>query len=138
MKTKVNFKQSLIAGLLAASGASVVNIILFYTFKAAGVIVDSIFIQPDTPLTVVPIIISSVIPTIIASLVFFLLEKYTKNGFKIFRILSIILLLLSFANPFLGIPDVTISYGIALNLMHIVVVLFLLFFIGKKTKETNI
>lgn len=138
MKTKVNFKQSLIAGLLAASGASVVNIILFYTFKAAGVIVDSIFIQPDTPLTVVPIIISSVIPTIIASLVFFVLEKYTKNGFKIFRILSIILLLLSFTNPFLGIPNVTISYGIALNLMHIVVVLFLLFFIGKKTKETNI
>lgn len=137
MTTKLNFKQAFKAGLMATVSAIVVNVILFYIFHAAGIIVDTIFIQPNQPMTVVPIIFSSIIPTLLATLVFFLLEKYTKNGFKIFRIIALVLMVVSFMNPFMGIQGVTMGYALALNVMHIVVVAALLYFIGKSVKESS-
>ena len=137
MTTKLNFKQAFMAGLMAAVAATVVNAILFLVFRAAGIIVDTIFIQPDQPMTIVPIIISSIVPTLIATLVFFLLEKFTKNGFKIFRIIALVLMLITFINPFMGIQGVTMGYAIALNIMHIVVVGALLYFIGKSVKKNS-
>lgn len=135
MTTKINFKQTFMAGLMAAGAATVVNAILFLVFHAAGIIVDTIFIQPNQPMTIVPIIISSIVPTLIATLVFFLLEKFTKNGYKIFRIVAIVLMLVTFINPFMGIQGVTMGYAIALNIMHVVVVSSLLYFIGKSVKK---
>lgn len=137
MTTKLNFKQAFMAGLMAAGAATVINVILFLIFHATGIIVDTIFIQPNQPMTIVPIIISSIIPTLIATLVFFLFEKYTKNGFKIFRIIAIILMVLTFINPFVGIQGVTMGYAIALNVMHVVVVAALLYFIGKSVKKNS-
>jgi hypothetical protein len=45
-------------------------------------------------------------------------------------------MVLSFANPFM-IPEVTTGYAIVLNVMHVVVVACLLFFIGKAVKENK-
>ena len=66
------------AGLMAAGLATTVNAILFFIFKAAGIIVDTVFIQPNQPMTIVAIIISSIVPTLIATLVFF----YWRNTLK--------------------------------------------------------
>ena len=137
MTTKLNFKQSMMAGLMAAGVATVVNAILFFIFHATGILVDTIFIQPTQPLTVVPIIISSIMPTLIATLVFFLLEKYTKNGWKIFQIIAYVLMVITFVNPFVGIQGVTIGYAVVLDLMHVVVVGSLLYFIGKAVKKKS-
>lgn len=137
MKTKLNFKQSILAGLMAAVTAIVVNLILFFIFHGAGVISDTIFIQPGQPLTFIHIIISSTFPTLVASIVFFLFERFTNNGFRIFTIISIVLLVLSFMNPFMGIPGVTTGYALALNLMHVVVAGFLLFYINRQIKSVN-
>ncbi len=135
MKNKVSFKKSIVAGISAAMVASIINVVLFFIFKSLGVFVDDIFIQPNQPLSPLPIIFSSVVPTLIASSIYFLLDKYTSNGYKIFGIISIVLLLLSFANPFFGIPKVTVPYALALNLMHVVVVFFLFYFINKARKN---
>jgi hypothetical protein len=37
-------------------------------------------------------------------------------------------------NPFVMIPDVTIAFGIALDVLHIPVALFLLYFLQKLSK----
>ena len=124
---KVSFASALKAGGIAAGIAAVINAILFFVFHSLGIITDDIFIQPGQPMTIVPILISSIVPTLIASVVYFLLDKFTNNGFQIFRIISIVLLVLSFINPFVGIPGVTVQYAIALNVMHVVVVVALLF-----------
>lgn len=123
------------AGLMAAGVATGLNALLFFIFKALGIIVDNIFIQQNQPLTVFPVIISSILPSLIASLVFFLLEKFTKNGFKVFRIIALVLVVLSFINPFMGIPNVTVAYAVVLNLMHVVVAGAVLYFIGKAVKK---
>jgi len=75
MNAKLNFTQSIKAGAFAALTAAVINAILFFIFHAAGILVDTIFIQPETPLTVGPVLFSSIIPTLLASIVFFLFEK---------------------------------------------------------------
>lgn len=137
MNTKLTFQQSITAGAMAAGAAVVINAILFFIFHGVGVITDDIFVQPEQPMTVVPVIMSSIIPTIIGSIIFFLIEKYTNNGFGIFRIVSIVLVILSFGNPFFGIPNVTVAYGIALNVMHIVVAGTLLYFINKSVKAAK-
>jgi len=137
MITKLSFKESIIGGFMAAGAATVLNAILFFVFHGAGVLTDDIFLQPNQPLTIVPVIISSVLPALVASIVFFLIEKYSNNGFKIFSIVSIILLVLSFINPFVGIPNVTVGYALVLNLMHIVVAGFVLFFINRSVKNKS-
>lgn len=134
MNSKLNFKQVITAGAVAAGVSVVINAILFFIFKAAGIITDDIFIQPNQPLTVVPIIISSILPSLVGACVFFLFEKYSKNGFKIFSIVALVLMVLSFVNPFMGIPGITIPYGIVLDLMHVVVALSLLYFIKRAKK----
>ncbi|MFY8108389.1 MAG: DUF6069 family protein [Bacteroidia bacterium] len=131
MNTKLNFKQIITAGAMAAGVSVIINSILFFVLKAAGIFTDDIFIQPNQPLTILPIILSSVMPSLVGASIFFLFEKYSNNGFKIFSIVSIVLMVLSFVNPFMGIPGVTIAYGVALDLMHVVVALSLLYFIKK-------
>ena len=131
MNTKLSFKQIITAGAIAAGFSMTINAILFFIFHGSGVLSDSIFIQPGQPMTIVPILLSSVLPSLIGASIFFLFEKYSTKGFKTFSILSIVLLLLSFANPFMAIPNVTVAYGVVLNVMHVVVALSLLYFIKR-------
>ncbi|HEY1045801.1 MAG TPA: DUF6069 family protein [Bacteroidia bacterium] len=136
MIKKLNLKQSIIAAITAAVVAAAVNAILFLILHAVGVFTDDIMIQAQTPLSIAPVLMSSIMPLIIAGILFFILERYTQNGYKIFSIISIIFLLLSFINPFALIPGVTIGYGIGLNVMHIVAAASILYFI-KRAKSKS-
>ena len=121
MNQKITFKQAMTTGLFIAGTSILLNVIIYYVFKAAGIITDTIFIQPNQPLAVTPVIISSTLTSIIAPIVFFLFDKFSSNGFRNFSILAIILVLFSFISPFKAIPDVTIGFAMVLNLMHLVV-----------------
>jgi hypothetical protein len=136
MNTKLSFKKSIAAGALAAGAAAVVNVLLFFVLRATGVFVDTIFLQPNQPLTVLPVIISSIVPTLIASVVFFFIEKFTDSGFKIFKIVAVVLGVLTLMPPF-GIPEVTVSFAIGLDVMHLVVIASVLFFIGRIVKQKS-
>lgn len=132
MNAKLNLKQSLFAGLLAGVAAAIINGILFVIFHVADVISDNIFPQPGRPLTIAPVILASLLPLIIGSIIFYLFERLTVNGFKIFAALALVLMILSLASPFTMIPGATFSYSAVLCLMHIVAALSLLFFIRRK------
>jgi hypothetical protein len=134
MKTKITFTNALKAGFFAGLAAAAVNAVLFFIFHTAGIITDDIFVQPETPMTVVPIIFSSLVPSVIAGLIYFLFDKYSSKGYRNFSILAIILFVLSLANPFMGIPNVTVAYGIALNVMHVAVFGFVMYFVRKANK----
>lgn len=123
--SKPTFLTVLKAGAIAGGIAAAINAILFFISHAAGIITDDIFVQPDTPLTVVPVLISSIMPLLLGSGVFFLIAKYTEKGYRNFSILAGVLLLLSLGGPF-SIPEVTIPYAIVLNVMHVVAVAALL------------
>jgi Family of unknown function (DUF6069) len=131
MNTKLNFKQIITAGAMAAGASVVINVILYFVFHAAGIISDTVFVQPNQPLTVVPVIISSILPSLIGACVFFLFEKFTNNGFKIFSIVAVVLVLLSLASPFMQVQGMPVGYGVVLDVMHLVVAFSLLYFINR-------
>lgn len=137
MKTKLSFKQTIIAWAMAAGAAAVVNAVIFSIFHAAGVITDDIMVQPNEPLTVGPVIVSSILPIFFATLVFYLLERFTNKGFLIFSIIAVVLLLISLSSPFMAIPNVPTPYAIVLDLMHVVVVGSLLFFLNRSIKNNT-
>jgi hypothetical protein len=137
MTNKLNFKQVFLSGLTAAAVSSIINAILFFLFHSMGWITDDIFVQPNQPMTVILVIMASFVPSLIASLVFFAFEKFTQNGFRIFSIVSIILMLLSLASPFTVIPNVTTPYALSLSGMHLVVPLILLYFIDRSKKANG-
>lgn len=131
MNAKLNLKQSLFAGLLAGIAAAAINGVLFVVFRSAGVISDEIYPQPGQPLTIVPVIMASVVPLLIGSFVFYLFERFTTKGFKIFAVVALVLMALSLVSPFAMIPNVTLGYSLALCLMHIAAALSLLYFISR-------
>lgn len=137
MKSKLNFTQSITAGAIAGGVAAAINAVLFFIFHGVGVLTDDILVQPNQPLTIVPIIMASLIPSIIGSIVFFLIEKFTNNGFGIFKIVSIILVVLSLASPFTQIPNVTTGFAVVLDIMHVVVALSLLYFINRSVQAVK-
>ena len=134
---KLNLQQSITAGAIAGGVAAVINAVLFFIFHSLGVLTDDIFIQPNQSLTVVPVIVSSILPSIIGSIVFFLIEKFTNNGFGIFRIVSIVLLILSLVSPFMQIPNVTTGFAIVLDVMHVVVAFSVLYFINRSVQAAK-
>lgn len=130
MNNKLSLGQSMKAGLLTAGAAALTNVILFFIFKSAGIFNDTILLDGKSPLSVVPVLISSIVPTLIASLVFFLFEKFSSKGYRNFSILSVVLVVLSLFSPF-SIPNVTTGFALGLDVMHLTVVFFLLYFLKK-------
>jgi hypothetical protein len=134
MNTKLTFKQIITAGAKAAGISVILNAAIFFIFKSVGILNDSVLIQPNQPLTIVPVIISSILPTLIGACVFFLFEKYSSKSFFYFSILSIVLTLVSFMSPFASVANMPLGFGIVLNIMHVVVAGDLLYFISRAKK----
>lgn len=105
---------------LTGLAAAAINSVLFLVAKAAGLIPASVLVKGQ-PLSVVPVIISSILPVLVAAGVFVLIGRFSKNPVRVFTVLAVLLLLASFANPFLGIPGVTTAMALVLNVMHVVV-----------------
>lgn len=127
------------AALFAALAGVVINAVLYYIGAAAGIMDPNIGIpKPDggvEAITVVPVIISSIVPVVVAALFLALLNRFTANPLRIFAIVAIILVLVTFANPFMGIPNVTIGMALWLNLMHVVVAGSVWYFFSKIPKQ---
>ena len=137
MNQKISFKIAILAGLYAGIAAAIVNAVLFFIGRGAGIFTDQLEVQPGQALSVIPVLISSILPAIVAAILFFLLDKFTSKGMLIFTIITVVLLLASFMNPFIAIPAITMSSGVLLNVMHVTVVLGLLYFLKRARGTSN-
>ncbi len=131
MSTKVTLKGSLTAGALAGIISVLINAALFHLFHNMDIITDDVILQPGQHMTVAPIVITSFVTSVVGSFVYYLLDKYTQRGYRIFTIVAIVILLFSFTNPFMMIENVPLTYAMALNIMHVVVVGVLFYFIKR-------
>jgi hypothetical protein len=120
--TKIASKKLLTVAPITAIAAAVINAVLFFIGKATGLLSDAVLIQPaNEPISLIPVIISSIIPTLLAGGVLALLNRFVSAPLRVFNIIAVVLLLLSFINPFAAIPNVPIGMGVWLNVMHVVV-----------------
>lgn len=133
MNSKIKFFDALKSGLFAGIASVLVNVTLYFTFTALGFITEDILVN-GMPMSALVIVMASFVPALIGSMVFFLLNKYLNVSYSVFAIISMVLLSLSMINPFVMIPGVTVAYAISLDILHIPVALFLLYFLQKASK----
>ncbi len=133
-ETKTSFGKILGLSLVAGLISTIINVILFFIGKAAGFFPDTVLIpNQNAPLNFVNFIISSIVPSLLAGLVMGLIYRFIKNSKKVFNIISIVLVIFSFANPFF-IPAAPIMMAVMLNLMHLVVAGNLIYVFNKYIK----
>ncbi|MCU0492992.1 MAG: DUF6069 family protein [Chloroflexaceae bacterium] len=118
---RVSFRRLWWAGPLGGLAAVVVNLALYFIAAPLGFIPQTVLVQPaNQPVTFVPVIAATLMPTIVATLLFALLVRFTRRPVTIFRIIAAVVLVLSFAQPFVMLPDAPLAMAITLNLMHVV------------------
>jgi hypothetical protein len=106
--------------LLAGVAAAAANALVFLIAQAAGAIPSDIIVpEANEPITVVPVMMVSFMPAIVAGIVLAILAALTPQPVKIFLIIATIMLILSFYTPF-TIPGAIMPMIVVLNLMHII------------------
>jgi hypothetical protein len=110
------------AGLLAALVAAVANLVILVVARN---LLDIPVMAPAmpasaemAPLSAIAIIIASVIPAIGATILLAVLGKFLEYPIRVFWIISVVFLLISFTSP-LNLP-VDIASKVTLSLMHLI------------------
>ncbi|MFC5380449.1 DUF6069 family protein [Aquipuribacter nitratireducens] len=129
-----------VRGLLAALAAVVVNVVLFLVAGAAGLEV----LVPDpaaadgssAPLVVGAVAVASVVGVVAATVGRWVHLRFTRWPEAVFTVGVLVLLVLSFAQPFLVAVDASTAARLLLCLMHVVVAAAVLLFLGRRETLT--
>ncbi|MDP9455502.1 MAG: DUF6069 family protein [Actinomycetota bacterium] len=106
--------------LWAAPLTALANALVYLIAGVVGAIPSDFVIPgPGTPLTLGMVVGSTVVPALLAGVVFALLGRFTRRPVRNFVVLAAVLLVLSFVTP-LTIPGAPLSMVLALELMHVV------------------
>lgn len=133
---KIAAKKLLWVAPLAGAIAAGINSVLFLIGSAIGIVDESVLVPGmNTPITIAPVMMSSFIPSLIAGLVLGVMNYFLNKPFKVFRIVALVLLILSFANPFMGIPGIPLGMGLWLDFMHVVVAGTVVYCFGRFTAK---
>ena len=102
----------LLAAMVAAAANSLVRVISVILFD----------IPPDfQPLTLGPVVISSVVGALGATVAFGIVIRFARRPIRLFRTVAVVVLLLSFLNPILALPEASLQTILTLEFMHVVV-----------------
>ena len=105
---------------LIALAAAAANALVYLVATAVEAIPSGFVIPgPGTPLTLGMVVGSTVVPALVAGVVFALLGRFTRRPVRNFVVLAAVLLVLSFITP-LTIPGAPLSMILAMELMHVV------------------
>lgn len=69
------------------------------------------------------VLVASAIPMLIGAVIFLLLQRFTNNPKWIYWTILLLILVLSFINPFM-IPAISVKSAIGLNILHLAPALF--------------
>jgi len=110
-------------GLKVAAISAVINVVLFFLGSAAGLLPETVLLPgPNEPLTVIPVIFSSIAGTLAGTVLYVLLCRFSRaSSSRIFRITLLVLGIATLFPP-LSIPGAPIGMVLTLELMHIVTI----------------
>jgi hypothetical protein len=130
----VSMRKIWLTGLLAAAISAVANAIIFFVAAATGLLDTNFVMQPlGQTMTVFPVIISSFVGVLVGTAVFAALAKFTSRPISIFRIVAIVALVLSLAQPLL-IQGAPVSFLLTLEVMHIVAGVIAIYLLTTRTR----
>ena len=115
----VAFKCLLWATPLAAVATAIANAVIYFIASALDTMPQDFVVQGSGPITLAPVVLSSLIGAAGAAVVFTVVALLSRRPIWTFRIVAAVVLVLSFATP-LTIPGAPISMILTLELMHVV------------------
>lgn len=110
-----------LVALLAAMVAATSNALIYFAASGLGFIPQDVFIASpggEAPLTVGPVVISSIAGAVGAAIVFALVGLFSRRPIRTFRIVAAVALVLSFVTP-VTIPGAAVAMVLSLELMHV-------------------
>lgn len=113
-----------LAGIIAAVVAAIVNAIIYFIARAADWISEDFIVESpmgDNPIELPAVIFATVIPILLAAVLYFILARTTAQPIRILWIVGIVVLVLSFFQPF-TIDDAPTDMILTLEGMHVVAV----------------
>lgn len=118
-----SFGSIFLRGLKVAAISAVINVVLFFLGSAAGLLPETVLLPgPNEPLTVVPVILSSIVGTLAGTVLYTLLSRFSPaSSARAFRVTLIVLGVATLFPP-LSIPGAPVGMVITLELMHVVAI----------------
>ena len=106
-------------GGMAIVVAAVANALLYFIGAALGWMPDTVLTPMGQPVTVVQVIASTVIALVVATIVYSILNRFTRNPNRWFTIIAVIVLVVSAVSP-LSLPGAPTMMIVLLEVMHLV------------------
>lgn len=117
---RVSAGRLLLYGALAGVLAAVANAVLYLVASAFGAMPEDVVVSGGGPVTVGAVIFSSFVPAVLGAVVLAVLGRFTLRSVGIFRVVALVLLVLSFVTPF-SLVGAPVAMILVLLLMHVVV-----------------
>lgn len=137
MTTPVSYARIALGGLKGILAAAATNGVLFLLFSKTGIIDSSVQIpNAGGPLTLMPTVVATIIPLVLATGVFMLLARFTKSPVRIFGFVTLAILLFSFFSP-ATIPGAPVPMVVGLNVMHIAAAVIIFFALRNTVESRN-
>lgn len=119
-REKVSLRRLLWVAPAAAVAAALANSFVYLVSSVVGAIPEDVTVgSSGAPITLVPVIVSSVVGVLGAAAVLALLAWFSGRPARIFIIVSVVVLVLSFVTPF-SISGAPVEMIVALLVMHVV------------------
>ncbi len=117
------------AGLFAGLAAAAINALVYFLGRSLGWITDDVLLPgAEQPLTLPPVIMASLVPALIAAVVAWLVNRFTRRPRQVFTGLAVVLLVLTLVPPF-SLPGASGGMIFALVLMHVVAAAAIVYFL---------
>jgi hypothetical protein len=115
-------------GLIAIVVAAVANAVLYFIGAALGWMPDTVLTPMGLPVTIVPVVASTVIALVVATIVYSILNRFTGNPNRWFTIIAVIVLVVSAVSP-LSLPGAPTMMIVLLEVMHLVAGISAIYFL---------
>lgn len=129
-RPKLSMNTTWRKGLTAATFAAVINTVLYVAGSALGGFPAEVITPMGTPITLVAVILASIAPLLVGTLVYTLLNRWTTNPNRWFTIIAILVLLAFVPGP-LTLPNAPMLMIVLLEVMHLVAGGALLYFLTR-------
>jgi hypothetical protein len=119
-KERIAYRKLPWVALLAALATAVANALVHFAASGLGFIPQTVLVPTPSgehPLTVTPVVASSVVGAIGAAIVFVIIGLFARRPVRLFRIVATVVLVLSFATP-PTIPGAPAAMILSLEVMH--------------------
>ena len=115
-------------GLIAIVAATVINAVLYFVGAALGWMPETVLTPMGLPVTIVPVVASTVIALVVATIVYSILNRFTGSPNRWFTIIAVVVLVVSAVSP-LSLPGAPTMMIVVLEVMHLVAGIAAIYFL---------